>query len=32
MGNLAAACFHCNQRRGMQKNRSKQKAETALDT
>ncbi|WP_354425991.1 HNH endonuclease [Mesorhizobium abyssinicae] len=32
LGNLAAACFHCNQHRGMQKNRSKQKAETALDT
>jgi 5-methylcytosine-specific restriction endonuclease McrA len=27
LANLAAACLHCNQHRGTQKNRSKQKAE-----
>jgi len=26
LSNLAAACFHCNQHRGTQKNQTKQKA------
>lgn len=27
LSNLAAACFHCNQHRGKQKNQAKQKAQ-----
>jgi 5-methylcytosine-specific restriction endonuclease McrA len=30
LNNLAAACFHCNQHRGTQKNQAKQKAQQAI--
>jgi hypothetical protein len=30
LNNLAAACFHCNQHRGAQKNQAKQQAQHAI--
>ena len=30
LSNLAAACFHCNQHRGMQKNQAKQKGQQLI--
>ncbi|MHB9436353.1 MULTISPECIES: HNH endonuclease signature motif containing protein [unclassified Mesorhizobium] len=32
LSNLAAACFHCNQHRGLQKNRARQKAQRQVQT
>jgi len=32
LSNLAAACFHCNQHRGTQKNQAKQKAQHTIST
>lgn len=32
VNNLAVACFHCNQHRGLQKNRARQKSAAIIST